>query len=307
MSEEESKLTQYYSHLREHLKSSVDSEMVEKINGEIESLQDHHDSLHFELQKSFKELKNVKQQLQKSQKTQSEMISTCAHDLKSPVGSILSYLEILSDEWKSMKAKEVDGIFERMTRAGNHMLDLIDDLLELGKIDQGKADFQLEPILLSDLCDEALNNIKGTTEQKEITQELNIGKGELRVKLDLQKAMQIINNLLSNAIKFTPRGGLIQVNIEHREKRIYMEIKDNGQGIPQEELDGIFDKFQTSSVRATEGERSTGLGLTIVKQLVDLLKGEILVKSKVGAGTSFIVNFPVVEHTQLLKLFSGKQ
>jgi signal transduction histidine kinase len=307
MSEKDSNLKQYYEQLRSRIAGEVDGEIIEKINNEIQSVQDRHDNLQFELQKSFKELKSVKKELQQSQQTQSELISTCAHDLKSPVGSILSYLEILDEDWKSMKSSEIRGIFKRMTRAGNHMLDLIDDLLEIGKIDQGKTHFQLEPVLLSDLCDEALNNIRGTMEQKEIAQELNVGKGELRVKLDLQKGMQIINNLLSNAVKFTPRGGVIQVNIEHKDKRVYMEIKDNGQGIPPEELEGIFGKFQTTSVRSTEGEKSTGLGLTIVKQLVDLHKGEINVKSKVGQGTSFTVSLPVVEHTQLLKLFSGKK
>ncbi len=307
MSDSVSKINEYLNDLLRRLDAKEDADKIAKIKDELSLIGDQTDSLQFELHKSYKDLRNAKKDLEQLRKFKSELISTCAHDLKSPTGSILSYINILDSEWKNMKVSEIKNIMQRMDRAGNHMLDLIDDLLEVGKNESGKAEFHLEPVLLSDLCDEALNNIKGTLEQKEIAHQINIGKGELRVKLDLQKGMQIINNLLSNAVKFTPRNGSITLNIEHREKRIYLEIKDSGQGIPAEELDGIFNKFQMTSTRSTEGEKSTGLGLTIVKQLVDIHKGKISVKSKVGEGTSFMVDFPVVEHTKLLKLFSGKK
>ena len=307
MSESVSKINEYLNDLTRHLDGKGDVNIIKKIKDEVSAMNDQHDNLQFELNKTYKDLHSVKKELDQLRKFKSELISTCAHDLKSPTGSILSYINILDSEWKSMKASEIKNIMQRMDRAGNHMIDLIDDLLEVSKNESGKAQFHLEPVLLSDLCDEALNNIKGTLEQKEITHQINIGKGELRVKLDLQKGMQIINNLLSNAVKFTPRNGSIELNIEHREKRIYLEIKDSGQGIPTDELDGIFNKFQMTSTRSTEGEKSTGLGLTIVKQLVDLHRGDISVKSKYGEGTTFMINFPVVEHTKLLKLFSGKK
>jgi signal transduction histidine kinase len=307
MSEKDSELINLLNQLQNREKGDVNADLIDKIKSEAKMLCDREHSLQFEVQKCYKEIRKANKDYEQLRTFKSELISTCAHDLKSPTGSILSYLDILETEWKNMKISEINNIINRMTRAGNHMIDLIDDLLEVGKNETGKTEFQLEPVLLSDLCDEALNNIKGTLEQKEIDHSLNIGKGELRVKLDLQKAMQIINNLLSNAVKFTPRSGKIDINIDHRDKRIYLEIKDSGQGIPENELDGIFNQFQTTSIKATEGEKSTGLGLTIVKQLVELHKGEISVKSKIDEGTLFTVSFPVVEHTQLLKLFSGKK
>ncbi len=255
----------------------------------------------------LRDLSGARHALSELNKLQSEFVSICAHDLRSPTNSILSFIEILLDDGEHMPARERAAILERMARAGRHMLDLISDLLDMVQIESGKYRLQPEPLLLSQLGHESLIALKGSFDNKEIKASLTVGTGELKVKLDHQKGLQILNNLLSNALKFTPRGGSVEILIENRGRMVELEVRDSGPGIPEAELPKMFEKFTKLSTQATEGEKSTGLGLTIVKQLLDLHKGEIRVKSKVGAGTSFFVLLPIAESPELLKLFSGKR
>lgn len=283
------------------------TELLKNIEDGFQNLNEEKSEIEMRLEDNSRQLRHSQQALQEFDKIKNEFVSTCAHDLKSPTNSILSFIDILNSDGERLSVKERINILNRMDRAGRHMLDLINDLLDMVQIESGKFKINPEPTLMSQLCKEALSNAKGSLNSKEITSELKIEKGELRVKLDPQKAMQIINNLLSNAMKFTPRKGKINILIYKKNKMISMEIKDSGQGIAEEELNRIFEKFQKTSTQATEGEKGSGLGLTIVKQLTDLHNGKIEVKSKVGDGTSFIVSFPVAENPVLLKIFSGKK
>lgn len=284
-----------------------EKESFSQIKDEVYNLIKDQKDLIFQLNKSEKKNRVLQQNMEQEHKAKSDLMSTCAHDLKSPTGNIMSYLEILKADWSVLKASDINNILARMSRTTEHMLELIDDLLVTGSNETGELTISPEPVYVSHLCQDIVESQKATMANKEIELELIINKGELRVKLDISKGMQIINNLISNAMKFTPRGGKIELIVTHKEKRIYLEIKDNGQGIKEEELEKIFEKFQKTSTKSTEGEKSTGLGLAIVKQLVDMHKGNIHVKSKYGEGTSFIIDLPVAEDSKLLKLFSGKK
>ncbi len=274
--------------------------IFEGLEHEIERKEDHILKLH-------RELRQVKKSLEGMDEIRNEFISICAHDLRSPLSGIISFLEILRVDGKQLPQREIDDIHKRMERSSSHMLSLINDLLDLGNMNSGKFNITPEPIFLSHICKEGLEHSKARMESKEIQSKITIGNGELRVKLDPQKSLQILNNLISNAIKFTPRGGIIELNIQTSDRLMTLEVKDSGQGIPPEEVEKIFEKFQKTSTQATEGEKGSGLGLSIVYQLVELQQGKIEVKSKVGQGTSFFISFPVAESTKLLDLFSGKK
>ena len=282
-------------------------ELAGQIQSQIRELEHHLERKEDHVLKLNRELKNLNNSLKQMEEIRNEFVGICAHDLRSPIIGILNFLEILKLDGKTLPGKEVADIYKRMENAGKHMLELINDLLDLGNMESGKINLILEPIFLSHSCKEAIAHAKARLESKEIIPTLKVGTGELRVKLDPQKALQIINNLLSNAIKFTPRGGHIELNISTNERYMRLEIKDSGQGIPPNELDVIFERFQKTSTQATEGEKGSGLGLSIVHQLVELHQGNIEVKSKVGQGTSFTLIFPVAESKKLVDLFSGKK
>ena len=258
------------------------------------------------LDQTSRELIKSKKQLTDWERQKNEMLSICAHDLKSPTSSIVSFLEILRDS-RQLPAAEIANIHDRMDRAARHMWALINDLLDSTHLESGKISLQKEPSLLSQLCKEVLEHSKGKADQKDIEISLHVAVGELKVSLDHQKGLQIVNNLISNALKFTPRGGQIFLRVMSKDHRSALEIEDTGQGIPPDEVDQIFQKFQQTSTKATEGEKGSGLGLSIVQQLVELHDGKISVQSILGKGTIFRLDFPVTESSVLLKLFSGKK
>jgi signal transduction histidine kinase len=272
---------------------------VEGLEADLRFSQDRLDQLSQELVETKKIMKDW-------EKRKNEMLSVCAHDLKSPTSTILSFIDILRSEGRQLPAKDVEKIHERIERAGQHMWSLVNNLLDTTQLDAGKMTIAKEPTLLSHLCREALDHAKAKAEAKEIKLEMKVLPSELKVSMDQEKGMQIINNLISNALKFTPRGGSIELQVASQSNKTALTVKDSGQGIPKDELKVIFDKFQQTSTRSTEGERGTGLGLSIVHQLVELHAGKISVTSELGKGTSFILSFPVAESSKLLKLFSGK-
>ena len=291
--------------LLKRLESHAPAE-VHQIQKQMEELKSERHLIQERLDQTSRELLKSKKQLGDWERQKNELLSVCAHDLKSPTSSIMSFLEILRDN-RQLPAGEIANIHERMDRAARHMWALINDLLDSTHLESGKISLQKEAILLSQLCKEVLDHFKGKADMKDIEISLTVAAGELKVSLDHQKALQIINNLLSNALKFTPRGGKIFLRIASKNHRTVLEIEDTGQGIPAEELDLIFKKFQQTSTKSTEGEKGSGLGLSIVQQLVDLHDGKISVQSVLGQGTIFHLDFPVTESSVLLKLFSGKK
>ena len=281
-------------------------EVVRQIQKQIVELKSELHLTQERCDQSTRELLKSKKQLSDWERQKNELLSVCAHDLKSPTSSIVSFLEILRDS-RQLPAGEIANIHERMDRAARHMWALINDLLDSTHLESGKISLQKEAILLSQLCKEVLDHFKGKADMKDIEISLKVATGELKVSIDHQKALQIINNLLSNALKFTPRGGKIFMRVASNNHRSILEIEDTGQGIPADELDLIFKKFQQTSTKSTEGEKGSGLGLSIVQQLVELHEGKIGVQSVLGQGTIFHIDFPVTESSVLLKLFSGKK
>ena len=254
-----------------------------------------------------REMRRLQASMGQLDKIKKEFVSVCAHDLKSPTNNIISFVDILNRDWQSMSKKEIDSILERIQRAGNQMMSLIANLLDMSHIESGKQQFEPRPMLLSQLCQEALAGGAAKFANKEIHTELHVQRGELRVSIDSQKGSQIINNLLGNALKFTPRGGQVGIYIVPNGRSMVMEIRDSGQGIPEEEQQKLFKQFSKTSTRATEGEAGSGLGLSIVHQLVDMHHGGVTVSSQKGRGSSFFVSLPCAEAPALLKLFSGRK
>lgn len=287
--------------------ASVPEELTSELRHLIQKRELEVHDLESRLAENTRELSRARTSLDEFNRLTQEFVSVCAHDLRSPTNSILSFLDIMTHDGDSMTPQERRSIYERMERAGRHMLNLIADLLEMVQIESGKYSLKTEPLALSSLCKDVLQNMQGSFKAKDIHNSFHVGHGELRVNMDRQKGIQILTNLLSNALKFTPRGGRVDLGLDVQGKIMVLEVKDSGPGIPDDELQKVFDRFAKLSTKATEGEKGSGLGLTIVKQLLDLHHGDITVRSKLGQGTSFIITLPVAESPQLLKLFSGKR
>jgi signal transduction histidine kinase len=206
-----------------------------------------------------------------------KFLGMAAHDLRNPIGIIYSYSDFLRDEAKDILSSE-------------HK-----EFLDISRIESGKIDLHQELFPIEQLMSKIVGLNRVLSQKKNIGIDLIINKPGIIVNADGPKLEQVFNNLISNAIKFSISGTVIKVEISGYENSVVIGVHDQGQGIPSEELDKLFKPFQKTSVKSTGGEKSTGLGLSIAKRIVEAHGGSIRVESKVGEGTIFNVELPLAQ------------
>lgn len=241
-----------------------------------------------ELNRLHKELKRQNVKLNKLNDEKNQLLGIAAHDLRSPLATVASFVYIL-EESATEEQKEIFPIVNMMLE---YMLKLITDVLDYSKIEAGKLDLHKEIFNITPVMEKSimLNNILGA--KKNIRVHLDEMSEEIFVVADKNKLQQIMDNLFSNAFKYSERDTNVYVNISIVEKEIWIKVSDQGKGIPNGELGKLFKPFTTTSVRSTEGEQSTGLGLVSVKKIVETHGGRIWVESEVGVGSQFFFTLP---------------
>jgi signal transduction histidine kinase len=221
------------------------------------------------------------------------MLSIAAHDLKNPIHTIGNFAELLKEESVSA-GSNVPEYAERISRICTRMLALIHDLLDTAAHDLGKMNLQMQPVNLSDLAIAVADQYTPQAVEKE--QRLRLESAEdCWVEGDVQRLYQVLENLLSNAVKYSPWGKNIwlTISIPHEQDSVRLSVKDEGPGMTADDQEKAFVMFQRLSAETTGGESSTGVGLALVKQIVDLHNGEVRIVSAAGSGTEFIVELPM--------------
>ena len=220
-----------------------------------------------------------------------EFVADVTHELRTPLTSIHGYAEtLLADGLKDQgMAKHFLEIIEKESaRMGR----LINDLLDLSRIESGRVRMKREPISLLDIAVSRMEEIRPQAEAKGVKMELQV-KGDIPMTVgDEERIGQVITNLLSNAVKFTPPGGTVTVRLTPHGKMLLTEVIDTGPGIPPEQRDKVFDKFYQLSDVHTRQQGGSGLGLSIAKSIVEAHNGRIWVESEVGQGTTFYFTLP---------------
>lgn len=244
--------------------------------------------------------KNVDLENLNAQKNQ--FLGMAAHDLRNPLGVIESYSELLLSELGEKVSDEHRNILDVIRSSSHFMLGMVDDLLNVSKIEAGKLELKLASVDLVHVVQRNADLNRVFAERKSI--ELNVEQeGDIApVFVDLPKVEQVLNNLLSNAVKYSQRNTAVSVRIRRDADRIVVAVQDQGQGIPADELDGLFQPFQKTSVQATEGETSTGLGLMIARRIIEGHGGKIWVESEVGVGSTFSFSLPATAVTAPLAI-----
>lgn len=241
------------------------------------------------------ELAEKNAQLNELNKLKDEFLHIAAHDLRNPLNSIMSTSHLILDEMRASRYRPDDYLAEDaelIHRASEHMLELINNLLDISKIEAGKVQLNVEQQDLVALFEEHIRETKWLARKKEIQIEFKPEVPKVITVFDREKMWQIMNNLLSNAFKFTDHGGTVKVAVENGEEGVHVVVSDTGRGIARESLSAVFNKFSPLSRVGTDGERGTGLGLAITKKLVELHGGRIWVESTEGAGTRFHFTLP---------------
>jgi PAS domain S-box-containing protein len=236
-------------------------------------------------------LKNKNKELEQANATKDRFISILSHDLRGPFNSILGLAELLVeniDEYSKDKIKEfVDAIYE----TSNETFILLSNLLEWSRIQRDKATFNPTNLALQNLAKKSINPLKQSATDKKITIEIKISEN-LIIQADELMLNAIIRNLVSNAIKFTPENGLVIISAEKQSNILNLHITDTGVGMQEETVKSLFKLDKTNTTRGTKGEKGTGFGLLLCKELVDKHGGSIHVTSQVGKGSNFCIQLP---------------
>ena len=223
-----------------------------------------------------------------------DFVSMAAHELRTPLTSITGYLYFLQEELTPTLTPEQKTYLERVVISSKQLQTLIDNLLDVSKIEKGSLTLELKKDCWEDLLTEVVASFKDYAAQKEIKLALNLPKQKLPyVWIDKFRISEVLTNLLSNAVNFTSRGGAVSITASYKKGEVVTEIEDTGTGIPEEALPKLFTKFYRVSGILSEGSKGTGLGLFISKAVVELHKGKIWVKSEFGKGSTFSFSLPI--------------
>ena len=224
-----------------------------------------------------------------------QFLGMAAHDLRNPLGVILGYGQMLQEEASEILNNEQLDYLNRIQNASNFTLNLVNNLLDIAKIESGNLDLELKKADLISIILDSISLNSFLMESKQIQFNLENDDNLPEMVLDKNKIQQVVNNIISNAIKYSHPQTKIRVRvIQKQHNNIVISITDEGQGIPESELNKLFQPFSKTSVKGTAGESSTGLGLLICRQIVEAHNGKIWVESKVGVGSTFYVLLPLV-------------
>lgn len=250
-------------------------------------------SLNNELTNAQRELARQIVRLEKLNSQKNFFLGMAAHDLRNPLGSIKLYAELLQEDMKHQLSETGAGMLDKIQSLSRFMLGMVEDLLDVTKIDSGQINLQLENVRPGRVVQDALDPLRMLAREKDISLNCHVLEDLPQVNLDVAKFTQMVTNLLTNAIKYSPSGSTVDVRLYTRDGYLVLDVSDYGQGIPGEEMDRLFAEYQTTSSRPTQGEGSVGLGLAIARRLVEAHDGTIEVQSSQGAGTTFTITLPM--------------
>ena len=238
------------------------------------------------------ELQRLYKELETTSRHKSEFLANMSHELRTPLNAIIGFSQVLRERISGeINAKQEEYLDDIIT-SGNHLLALINDILDLSKVEAGQVELKVAPFSLQDALERGVSMVReqATTEGVQVTHHKN---GDLDVVTgDERRIRQVIFNLLSNAVKFTPTGGLVEITATRVNGEMRVSIADNGPGIAAEDLDRIFEVFQQTEAGARQQE-GTGLGLALSKRFVEMHGGRIWCDSELGKGSAFRFTLPL--------------
>jgi signal transduction histidine kinase/CheY-like chemotaxis protein len=240
------------------------------------------------------ELNEANAELERANRAKDEFLANMSHELRTPLNSIMGLSESLLEQRRGPLNENQQKSLEMIEASGGHLLELINDILDLSKIEAGKFDFYPQPISLEEFCRACLAFVKTQAYKKSITVTYIPEPFVSKIFADPRRLKQIIVNLLINAVKFTSENGRVtlRVNADLGQDLIQFTVIDNGIGITPENLQRLFQPFVQVDSSFTRQYEGTGLGLTLVQKLTDLHGGSVQVESKFGEGSSFSINLP---------------
>lgn len=246
------------------------------------------------------ELENEKKKTEDANEALKRFVATFSHELRAPLNSIVGFSEILTADLESLPKEKVHDFMKSINYSGKHLQALINDILDLSKIEAGRMELHVEAYPVSYFVESVQRVLQAPLEQKNITLEFNISADIEQLVVDQTRFKQILVNIISNAVKYSHPNSKITVSIYRVDTEVAVDVKDEGVGIKPEDLGKLFHAFQQAK-NSSAVEEGTGLGLVITKKLVELHGGTIWVESEWGKGSTFRFRIPIVIPGEVVK------
>jgi len=240
----------------------------------------------------FREIEDKSRQLEVASQHKSEFLANMSHELRTPLNAIIGFSEVLTDRMFGELNEKQEEYLKDIYASGTHLLSLINDILDLSKIEAGRMELELTEFDLPIAIDNALTLVRERAGRRSIALHATLNPELGPIQADERKVRQVVLNLLSNAIKFTPEGGRIDVSAMPKDGLVEVSVTDTGVGIAPQDQEAVFEEFRQVGAAAKKVE-GTGLGLTLCRKFVELHGGKIWVKSQLGRGATFTFTLPV--------------
>jgi signal transduction histidine kinase len=244
-----------------------------------------------ELQARNREIEDKSRQLEVASQHKSEFLANMSHELRTPLNAIIGFSEVLSERMFGELNEKQAEYLKDIYASGTHLLSLINDVLDLSKIEAGRMELELTDFDLPTAVDNALMLVRERAGRRSIALHSAVDSQLGQIRADERKIRQVLLNLLSNAIKFTPEGGRIEVAAVPKDGAVEVSVSDTGVGIAPKDQDAVFEEFRQVGTAEKKAE-GTGLGLTLCRKFIELHRGKIWVKSELGAGSTFTFTIP---------------
>jgi signal transduction histidine kinase len=240
----------------------------------------------------FREIEIKSRELEVASQHKSEFLASMSHELRTPLNAVIGFSEVLLEKMFGDVNDKQEEYLRDIHTSAQHLLSLINDILDLSKIEAGRMDLDVEAFHLPTAIDDALLLMRERAGRRAITLERQVDERLSEIHADQRKVKQVLLNLLSNAVKFTPEGGRIDVRAGLSDGTAEISVTDTGIGIAPEDHDAVFEEFRQVG-KAEKKAEGTGLGLALCRKFVELHGGTIWVKSQLGAGSTFTFTLPL--------------
>jgi signal transduction histidine kinase len=244
-----------------------------------------------ELEASNQEIAEKSRQIEVASQHKSEFLANMSHELRTPLNAVIGFSEVLTDRMFGELNEKQEEYLKDIHASGTHLLSLINDILDLSKVEAGRMELELTDFHLPTALDSALMLVRERAGRRSISLQMSVDERLGQIRADERKIRQVVLNLLSNAIKFTPEGGRIEVAAVSKDESVEVSVSDTGVGIAPEDQQAVFEEFRQVGTAEKKAE-GTGLGLTLCRKFIELHGGRIWVKSQVAVGSTFTFTIP---------------
>jgi two-component system, NtrC family, sensor kinase len=269
--------------------------LADEFNNMTARLRESYATLEQKVEQRTQDLAEKSEQLEVVSRHKSEFLANMSHELRTPLNAIIGFSEVLSAQmFGSLNPKQAEYVTD-VLESGRHLLALINDILDLAKVEAGRMELQLGTFSLTDVLERGMSMMQERAARRGVQLGLAVEPSDdgMQIEADEVKVKQIVFNLLSNAVKFTEAGGRVDVLAGRRDAEVLVRVRDTGIGIGPDDVERVFEEFEQVNSATSRSQEGTGLGLALTRRLVGLHGGRIWAESVVGVGSTFSFTLPV--------------